>query len=156
MTFLRSWLMSVTACAVLVSIAEQVTCGDTMRRAVRFTGGLLLMLALLRPLTAWEADIPAFSFTDYRAAVGALEEQLTAQRNEALRAGIAAETEAYIEDKAEELGLDVRAGVKTGERGGECVPVSVTLYGERSGALSALIARELGIAEERQTWIEAK
>lgn len=154
--YLRSWLLSVTACAVLVSIAQQLTHGSTMRSAVRFTGGLLLLIALLRPLVTIELDVPAVSLSDYRAAVAQIEAQLTAQRDDALRAGIAAQTQAYIEDKAGELGADVRASVETEERGGESIPVSVTLYGERNAALSALIARELGITEERQIWIEGK
>ena len=50
MTFLRSWLLSVTACAVLVSIVQQLTDGGTMKKIVRFVGGMVLMLAMLRPL----------------------------------------------------------------------------------------------------------
>ena len=36
MTFLRSWLLSVTACAVLVSIVQQLTDGGAMKKIVRF------------------------------------------------------------------------------------------------------------------------
>lgn len=50
MTFLRSWLLSVTACAVLVSIVQQFTDGGAMKKIVRFVGGMVLMLAMLRPL----------------------------------------------------------------------------------------------------------
>ena len=50
MTFLRSWLLSVTACAVLISIAQQLTNDGAMKKIVRFVGGMVLMLAMLRPL----------------------------------------------------------------------------------------------------------
>ena len=50
MTILRSWLLGVVACALLVSACEQLTDGGTMKKIVRFVGGMLLMLALLRPL----------------------------------------------------------------------------------------------------------
>jgi len=49
MTFLRSWLLSVTACAVLVSIAQQLTDGGAMKKIVRFVGGMGLMLVMPRP-----------------------------------------------------------------------------------------------------------
>ena len=47
MTFLRSWLLSVTACAVLVSIVQQLTDGGAMKKIVRFVGGMVLMLSLI-------------------------------------------------------------------------------------------------------------
>lgn len=153
MTYLRAWLMSVVASAVLVSIAEQLTDGAAMRRAVRFVGGLLLMLALLRPLLRLELALPELTPDDYRAAVETLERELSAQRSDALSSGIAGRTQAYIEDKADELGLSVRAEVSTREEEGVPVPAAVTLYGREDAALSALIARELGIAEEDQLWI---
>lgn len=154
MTVLRSWLLSVTACAVLVSIAEQLTYGSAMRAAVRFTGGVILLLALLRPLVRQELSLPAFSAEDYRAAVAELEQAYGEAQETALGEGIAEKTQAYIEDKAETGGARVRAVVKTEKRGDALVPVSVTLYGEKNEALGALIARELGITEEQQTWIE--
>ena len=133
MTFLRSWLLSVTACAVLVSIAQQLTDGGAMKKIVRFVGGMVLMLAMLRPLLS-----------------------LNAEQNSALGDSIAARTQAYIEDKASSLGLSVRAEVQTALRDGVPFPDSVTLYGENSAALSAYIVQELGIAEENQLWIEPK
>ena len=50
MTFLRSWLLSVTACAVLISIAQQLTNDGAMKKIVRFVGGMVLMLAMLLSL----------------------------------------------------------------------------------------------------------
>ena len=47
----------------------------------------------------------------------------------------------------------MRAEVSTREEEGVPVPAAVTLYGREDAALSALIARELGIAEEDQLWI---
>lgn len=61
MTFLRSWLLSVTACAVLVSIVQQLTDGGTMKKIVRFAGGMVLMLAMLRPLLSLTFDLPELS-----------------------------------------------------------------------------------------------
>ena len=140
MTFLRSWLLSVTACAVLVSIVQQLTDGGAMKKIVRFVGGMVLMLAMLRPLLSLTFDLPELDGGHYSA----------------LGDSIAAQTQAYIEDKASSLGLSVRAEVQTALRDGVPFPDSVTLYGENSAALGAYIVQELGIAEENQLWIEPK
>ena len=149
MTFLRSWLLSVTACAVLVSIVQQLTDGGTMKKIV-------LMLAMLRPLLSLTFDLPELDGGHYREAVEALKETLNAEQDSALGDSIAAQTQAYIEDKASSLGLSVRAEVQTALRDGVPFPDSVTLYGENSAALGAYIVQELGIAEENQLWIEPK
>lgn len=156
MTFLRSWLLSVTACAVLVSIAQQLTDGGTMKKIVRFVGGMVLMLAMLRPLLSLTFDLPELDGENYREAVEALKETLSAEQDSALSNSIAAQTQAYIEDKASSFGLSMRAEVQTALRDGVPLPDSVTLYGTKSAALSAYIAQELGIAEEKQLWIEPK
>ena len=156
MTFLRSWLLSVTACAVLISIAQQLANDGAMKKIVRFVGGMVLMLTMLRPLLSLSFDLPALDGESYREAVEALKETLSAEQEDALRERIAAQTQAYIEDKASSLGLSVRAEVQTALRDGVPFPDSVTLYGENSAALGAYIVQELGIAEENQLWIEPK
>ena len=141
------------ACAVLVSVAAQLCPEGALRKIARFTGGLLLLLAMLRPIadygpnatTAWNAG-------GYSEAVARLELELAAERENALRHGIAEEWEAYIEDKAGSLGAAVRAEAELD--GGDGVPERVTLYGAYSGELSRFLASELGIAKEKQIWIE--
>lgn len=152
MTFLRSWLLGVVACAVLVSLAGQLTDGGTMKKIVRFAGGMLLMLAMLRPLLRLDLAVLDVDLASYREAVSQLELELTQRQEDALSARIAAETGAYIEDKADELGLSVRAAVRTEEVDGVPLPVSVTLCGEENAALADCIERELGIAKEDQLW----
>ena len=153
MTILRSWLLGVVACALLVSACEQLTDGGTMKKIVRFVGGMLLMLALLRPLLRIDLTDLAVNAGAYREAVAQLEEELGAQRQRELSARIAAQTGASIEDKAASLGASIRAVVTTEERSGVPLPASVTLYGEENAEIGAYIERELGIAKEDQLWI---
>ena len=87
-------------------------------------------------------------------AVEALKETLSAEQEDALRERIAAQTQAYIEDKAASLGLNVHAEVRTAIYDGVPLPDSATLYGEKNAALGAYITQELGITEEKQRWIE--
>lgn len=90
MTFLRSWLLSVTACAVLVSIVQQLTDGGAMKKIVRFVGGMVLMLAMLRPLLSLTFDLPELDGGHYREAVEVLKETLNAEQDSALSDSIAA------------------------------------------------------------------
>ena len=83
MTFLRSWLLSVTACAVLISIAQQLANDGAMKKIVRFVGGMVLMLAMLRPLLSLSFDLPALDGESYREAVEALKETLSAEQEDA-------------------------------------------------------------------------
>ena len=152
MGFLRQWLLGVIACALLVSMIEQLCPEGSVRRAARFTGALLLLLAMLRLPTALQpeaADVPG-----YREAVARLELELDATRKNAMADGIARSLDAYIEDKAASLGADVRAEVRLRGEGEALLPEAVTLHGAYSAALSDYLADELNLPKERQTWIE--
>ena len=124
-----------------------------LRRLRRVTVGVDPLLTLLRPLLRIDLTDFAVNAGAYREAVAQLEEELGAQRQRELSARIAAQTGAYIEDKAASLGASIRAVVTTEERGGVPLPASVTLYGEENAEISAYIERELGIAKEDQLWI---
>ena len=142
------------ACAVLVSVAGQLCPEGALRTVARFTGGLLLLLAMLRPVAGYEPDAAAWKAAGYREAVARLERELAVERENALRSGIAEEWEAYIEDKAGSLGAEVRAEAEL--NAGDSVPERVTLRGAYSEELSRFLASELGIAKEKQVWIEGE
>ncbi len=153
MEFLRQWLLGAVACALLVSAAEQLCPRGSVRTVMRFVGGLLLMMALLRPLTRLRIPDAAWDTASYREAVTRAETSLALERENTLRRGIAAQWEAYIEDKAESLGAAVRAEVELETRGGAALPGRVTLHGPYSAALAGYLANELGVAKEKQLWI---
>ena len=154
MELFRQWLLGVIACAMLVGAAQQLCPEGTLRRIARFTGGLLLLLAMLRPTAALTPDALGWDEPDYREAVARLEIELEGEREKTLASGIAAEVEAYIEDKADSLGADVSAEAKVEMRAGAPVIERVTLRGAYSAALAERIASELGIAKEKQVWID--
>ncbi len=136
---------------MLVSMIWQLCPDGAVRQIARFAGGLLLLCALLRPLAAWEPPDRLWDAAGYRAAVTQSENELAHEAQNSFASGIARELEAYIEDKAHGLGAQVRAEVRADSRG---VPEGVTLYGAYNAALSELIERELGVAKEKQVWIE--
>ena len=49
MAFLRQWLLGVVSCAFLVSLLDQLTPEGSVRKLARFSGGLVLILCMLRP-----------------------------------------------------------------------------------------------------------
>ena len=153
MAFLRQWLLGVVSCAFLVSLLDQVTPEGSVRKLARFSGGLVLILCMLRPLGTAEPRELALDLDGLSADRAALEEQYRDVSGQSLAAVIAERTGAYIEDKAASLGASIRAVVTTEERGGVPLPASVTLYGEENAEISAYIERELGIAKEDQLWI---
>lgn len=153
MEWVRQWLLGVISCSMLVSMTEQLCPAGSVRKAVRFAGALLLLLAMWQPLTEAELPEEMWSLGNYREALARIQPELSQTGREALAAGIAAELEAYIEDKAENLGVKVRSEMTMREQGEAVVPESVTLRGAYSEALSEWIASELGITKERQRWM---
>lgn len=156
MDYLRQWLLSVVSCAFLVSLVDQLTPEGAVRQLVRFGGGLVLLLCLLRPLGAAELTelLPAIEpLSDERAA---LEAQYREEGDRALAAVIAERTGAYIEDKARALGLHVTAEVGVQELDGTLRPASAVLYGTENAALAEILEDELGIAREQQEWRAAE
>ena len=155
MEALGRWLLSVSAAALLVSVVQTLIPEGGMRRAASFTGGLLLLAVLLRPVV--EVDLSGLTdgLDAWTEQVEQRQAELEAAQTDALAAGIAERTATYISDKGAALGLAVTAEVET-RTGADGVPVpdSAVITGQWSAELSALIAEDLGIPAERQTWKE--
>ena len=152
MVFLRHWLLGVVSCAFLVSILDQLTPEGSVRKIARFSGGLVLLLSMLRPLGTVELTELTLDLDSLSADHAALEEQYREVSDQALAAVIAERTGAYIEDKAHALGLEIAAEVTVREEDGAFVPDCAVLFGEENAALAALLERELGIPKEKQEW----
>ena len=155
MEAVREWLTSLVLVSLLLSVTQSLIPEGTLRRAASFTGGLILLFALLRPVLGADLRRLELDFGGYQAEIAARQEELTAARTEAMTSIIAERTEAYILDKAGEMGLEVSARVET--RAGEDgvpVPWSVELTGLRTEALASYLETELGIPAERQVWHE--
>ena len=157
MAAVKAWLLGVTLTALAAGLARQLAPQGREQAAVRLVGGLLLVLALLRPIAAlrWE-DLPALEAGSFSAQT---EEQARAYRQEqtdALSAIIAERLEAYIWDKGCELGLELAVTVTCAEtESGVPLPDAVTIAGPYSAALSAWLTEEVGIPAEKQIWLEA-
>lgn len=155
----RSWLTSIAAVTLLLTVAQTLVPEGTLRKISGFTGGLLLLAALLQPVLKTDLGRLRLDFSDYKEAIETRAAELDAAGKEELSALIARQTAAYISDKADALGLaGITARVETepGADGETPVPASVVLTGPYSQVLADWIAGELGIPAERQVWHEGK
>lgn len=155
MESLRIWLSSIVAVTLLIAMAESLVPEGTMRRVAGFTGGLVLLLALVRPVLAGGLPDLTLETEKWTAAIEEEQASLSRQGEDALAALIAERTASYIWDKGAALGLEVKANVET--RTGEAglpVPERVELEGPYSKELADYITHELNIPPERQVWNE--
>lgn len=155
MESLRTWLSSIVAVTLLIAMAESLVPEGTMRRVAGFTGGLVLLLALVRPVLAGGLPDLTLETEQWTAAIEEEQASLSRQGEDALAALIAERTASYIWDKGAALGLEVKANVET--RTGEAglpVPERVELEGPYSKELADYITHELNIPPERQVWNE--
>lgn len=156
MSFLRQWLLGITAAALAVALAQALTPEGTVKKLLRLTGGLVLLLAVVRPLKGLApAALPRPG--DLAPSVE------TAERagEEVMKTLIAQRVGAYIVDKGSELGCPCTVQVTVAEdESGWAVPWSVKVRGQWTAQekkeLSQLIVRELNIPEERQTFLEER
>ena len=56
MTLIRTWLLSVTVSAMVIAVAEALMPEGSVKRVGKLTGGLILILGLLQPLTHLSYD----------------------------------------------------------------------------------------------------
>ena len=153
----RSWITSIAAVTLLLTVVQALVPEGTLKKITGFTGGLLLLAALLQPVLRTDLGRLRLDFSDYRSAVDQRALELDAAGKEELAALIESRIAAYISDKADALGLLVTARVRTEDgEDGTPLPASVELEGSYSQDLADWMALELGIPAERQGWHEGK
>ena len=155
----RSWLTSIVSVTLILTVVQTLVPEGTLKKITGFTGGLLLLAALLQPVLRADLEGLELDLSAYGGAIEARQAELEAAGKEELAAIIAGRTAAYISDKADALGLGeitVRVETEPGADGETPLPASVVLTGPRSQALADWIAGELGIPAERQVWHEGK
>lgn len=151
----RRWLLGVVLTAFAAALARQLAPEGKEGAAVRLVGGLLLMLALLRPLAGADWSGLTLETGGFRIQAEEQARDYREKQIQELSAVIAEKTETYIWDKAYQLGLDVTVSVSVSAgESGIPLPESVTIAGPYSPALAAEIEEGVGVPVERQYWLE--
>ena len=155
MEWFEGWILSVVTVSMIVSVVRMVIPPGSIGKLASFTGGLLLLLALLWPLPEIRPKRLLSDAGERQAELARRQEELSAQVQTRLQTGIAQETAAYISNKARGLGADisVRVDTRTSPEGIP-VPVEAVITGDYLPELAAYIEQELGIPAERQVWNE--
>ena len=150
---LKEWVTSIVLVTLLLSVAQTLIPEGSIRKIASFTGGLILLVALLQPVLGTDLSRLDLEMGEYEQAVRERREELEKVGKSDLSDIIAQRTAAYISDKADTLGIAVTAEVtvEPGENGVP-VPVEARLTGPTSGELAEYMEQELGIPRERQVW----
>lgn len=154
---LKQWILGITCAALIGAVAEALAPAGPVKKTGRLAAGLLLLLAVVKPLGGLDYDALAGALESYRPDTAACEAALEEKSGDVLKAVIEERTNAYISDKAKTLGMDCTAEV-TWYYGpdGEVRPEAVVVRGEwtedQRGALSRALEGELGIGAEKQSF----
>lgn len=156
--FVGDWIRSIAAAALIASLAMALTPKGKVQRVLKVVCGVLLIIAIISPLTDGGTENISVDLAEYRAKADKIAD--TAEENDMnlSRGIIEREFEEYILDKASEIGVFLQSADVTVEWGtdGYWYPCEVTLEGEITtgdrNRLSAVIESELGIPTDRQNW----
>ena len=161
MDFLRNWLIGITAAAIVSSVAECLMPDGSVKRIGKFASGLLLMLAIIRPVLTVDYEALAGSIANHRYDVQEYSAALEIENERLKKIIIEDRTGAYIRDRAAELGMDCSVTVQCRlNKNEQLYPESVTVYGEmtreQENKLMRIIEEELAIPAEKQQFERTK
>ena len=149
-------MLSVICAALVCGILTDMSAKTSFEKLIRLLCSVFLAVTVVYPLIryrfpAWNADMSIFQPGDEDAV--AQGEKIYFQ---SIASIIRTETEAYILKEAKSIGADLTVAVEL-DAGNPPAPESVTIRGNFEASvettLSQLIADELGIPKEHQTWI---
>ena len=151
------WLTGITCAALIAALAERLTPPGPVRRVGRFTTGLVLLLAMLAPLPPLRGADLTRALAEYRLELEQYRLELEGETGEAMKTIIEEQCAAYIQDKADGLGVSCAAEVETElTEEGWPMPRRVTVSGPLTQGqleeLAALIEAELAVPAEEQTY----
>lgn len=153
MEALRGWLLGIMAVAMVLSILYSLLPKGSIRSISRMTGGLILLLVMLRPIVGGDWNRLTSRYSDYQVHISSQIETYQEENEKERERLIQEKTAAYILDKAAQMGITCRVQVGTEIRKGVPYPASVTLNAVKDKDLSQIIEQELAIPEERQVWL---
>lgn len=151
----REWLLSIIMTSFLISLLRVLLPEGNLRKIGAFTGSLVLLSAILRPLVRLEPEWPAWDMASYESEIAERMEELNGRQADAFRAQVADASAEMIQQKAAELGASVSAAVTVRTENETPLPWSVTLDGAWNAALSEWMRVALDIPPERQEWRES-
>ena len=156
MDAIRKYLISLCAAALLCALVRALVPGGRMKKLCSLLCGIFLMTAALSGISGWQLSDFAQELSKMQVAAEQARTGVEIRNREALCAIIKSKTEAYIWDKADEMGVALEVEVETRDLGSGPYPWRATLTGacggEKRTALTQYIEENLAIPEARQVW----
>lgn len=154
---IREYLITVTAAALLCGILKTLTGGKgNIFGLLQLICGIFLILTVIRPLkdiSLREFDLLPANLMEEAKAVSYEGADYARQATARL---IKEQCEAYILDKAQALGAQIRIDIRVSDDRNP-IPVSSVISGDLSpyarNQLGHVLEKDLGIAKEDQQWI---
>ena len=156
MESVREYFLGITGaalvCAVVTVFFDSKNLPGTV---IRMLAGIFLTLSVIKPWLSLRLESIWDITDDFRIEGSSVSAAGENYAREAISAGIKNRTEAYILDKANSLGAELKAEVTLSD--GEIpVPVGVCLTGKvtpyEKSRLTQIIESDLGIPAEEQIW----
>lgn len=156
---LRTWLLSVTAAAVLCALADSLMPKGPVKQVGGLVCALTLLWVVLRPVARLEVDGASDWMEGQLSQIHTQAGQLEKETDIRIKTIIEQECGAYIVDKAAQLGIRCQAEVECAPgEGGLFFPERVTIHGpltaEQRRALSQVLQEELDVPETGQIYTQ--
>lgn len=157
MELLRSWLIGVTAAAMIAAAAEYLTPEGCVKKIGKLAGGVLLLIAILQPVFSLEDQDISGILSRYRIETDGYSAALEKENVRLMKTIIEEETAAYIQDKAERRDMACSVSVTCQLlEDGTPYPAAVTVYGELTAQqeqeLRRVIEEDIAIGAEDQRY----
>ena len=152
---MRQWMMGIFAAALLTAVAMVIT--PKNKKIVALAGGLIMILAAVKPLGELTYQDISAQIAKYQIKADELRSGINVGNAEIMALIIQEQAEAYILDKAAELGLEIEVEVTTQQASdGWPYPTDVKVTGQLSESdiqrLGRIISEDLAVAPDRQEW----
>lgn len=149
---MKIWILGLVAAAAVTAMLYELLPKGSTRAIARLTGGLTMLLVLIRPLLGLDLADFQWKYDGYRQEIDRQIQIYQEENQQQMETIIQEKTQAYISEKAEQLGVTCRAEVEVQWMDGTWQPISVTLDIPKHQALSRILAEDLGLEETQQHW----
>ncbi|MCD8341598.1 MAG: hypothetical protein LUC87_05505 [Clostridiales bacterium] len=161
MSGLGSWLLSITAAALLVGVLEAMIPEGSVKAVSALGCGLLLFLVLVRPLLGGSYERLLEELHSWQSEAAEETERLNQVETSLEETIIAEDAAAYIQAEAGEQGISCSVTVTCGQNGdGLTLPVAVEIEGvtqeAQREALRTLIQEAFALPEEQIHFAETE
>ena len=152
----QEWLLGILAACILCSVAESLMPSGPVKRVGKLVCGLVLLCALLAGTGKLDWSESQRWAEQWNAQLELEKQDLEDQVNEEMKVIIEEKFEAYIVDKAAEMGLVCTPRVSCRMEGELWVPEEIRVTGTFSAQelaqLEQCLQEELGVSPERQVY----